>query len=131
MTNLQSLGFCTFFILQRGDGSCKAEGHPGGRRTEDAPRGAEESTGGRRTKKVIALQTYNCLTVMWLLYSAQLLVVFRIRDFLVRIGIGILGSVPLTNGYGFGSGSCPFSSVTSRMPTKNLKIKSHTEVTKQ
>jgi hypothetical protein len=52
MTNLQRLAFAPFFILQRGDGSGKAEGHPGGGGTEDAPRGAEESTGGRRTKKV-------------------------------------------------------------------------------
>jgi hypothetical protein len=53
MTNLQSSGFHAFyFIVQRGDGSCKAEGNSGGGRTEDAPRRAEESPGGRRTKKV-------------------------------------------------------------------------------
>jgi hypothetical protein len=62
MTNVQSSGFHAFyFILQRGDGSCKAEGNPGGGRTEDAPRGAEKGP-GRRTKKVEL--PYKLITVL-------------------------------------------------------------------
>ncbi len=73
--------------------------------------------------------------------------VFRIRDILVRIRI--LGSVPLINGYG--TRILHFSSMTFKMPTKNIsisfyflclsflkvplhhssKIKSHKDVTKQ
>jgi hypothetical protein len=41
--------------------------------------------------------------------------VFRIRDILVRIRMWILGSAPLTNGSGCGSGSVSKSSVTFRM----------------
>ncbi len=51
--------------------------------------------------------------------------VWRIHDILgwIRIPIQILGSMPLTNGSGFGSGSwlriLLFSSLTFKMPAKN------------
>ncbi len=59
---------------------------------------------------------------MCLLFSDQLLAVFRIRDMLARIRMRILGSVPLTNrsGCGSGSGFCSFSPMTFKMPTKNI-----------
>jgi hypothetical protein len=40
--------------------------------------------------------------------SAKMEAVFRIHDILVWIRIRICGSMPLTNGFGCGSGSCYF-----------------------
>ncbi len=50
----------------------------------------------------------------------------RIHDILGRIRIRILGSMRLTNGSGFGSGSwiriLLFSTLTFKMPAKNLAV---------
>ncbi len=48
--------------------------------------------------------------------------VFRIHDILVWIRIRIRGSMPLTNGSGFGSGACYFCHRPSRCQQKNNKI---------
>jgi hypothetical protein len=69
----------------------------------------------------------NIIKVLWRLAKVKLFIkleaVLRIHVILGWIRIRIRGSMPLTNGSGFGSGSwiriLLFSSVTFKMPAKN------------
>jgi hypothetical protein len=68
----------------------------------------------KRSGAQLTFLTLEILVLVFIVFTA----VFRIRDNLVRIRI--LGSVPLTNGSGSGSGSCSFrQKVTFKIPTKN------------